>query len=240
MHQDLSLKGSYVHLEKDTLRKQLYIRLKHIYRIHSAELYTFSSQTYRPYDLRLDRQSCGFLTQYFGFKVEEWVDTRTIEQTTTARLDGLANLDRYRTPTPPFNPSLDSYPSSDTRPRLLASNVGTGMQKHQHEPHGVENPSATGTGSSILAPTTKSGWLLLLVLGLAVSPLILTAILIIFCILWQLLCFAALFVFYGICAELCILLLRTCGWYLLPFFVLAGLFIPRFAPESYQWIAERR
>ncbi|TVY15317.1 hypothetical protein LARI1_G009302 [Lachnellula arida] len=86
----------HLYLEKNTMHKQSYVRLKHIYQIDASKLYTFTGKRSRAYELRLWEPSYVTLMHQFGLEVENWHDTDTIAQTATYRLDVLAHSHWYR------------------------------------------------------------------------------------------------------------------------------------------------
>lgn len=86
----------HLYLEKDTMYKQSYVRVKHIYQIDASKLYTFSGKRSRPYELRLCEPSYVTLVHQFGLELENWHDTDTISQTATDRLNVLAHSHWFR------------------------------------------------------------------------------------------------------------------------------------------------
>jgi hypothetical protein len=146
-----------LHLEKDDLHKQSYVRLQHTYEVPSSMLCRYNFRTRQAYKLRLTEHSYKTLMGKLNATPEPYIETALVPITSESRLVGLAfSAGRAgRTPTrlppsiastrpvyvpPPSTPYQHTYPRyygtvspSPPTPRYpVPSNTAPPYDSYQH------------------------------------------------------------------------------------------------------------
>ncbi|KAG9229063.1 hypothetical protein BJ875DRAFT_547272 [Amylocarpus encephaloides] len=98
-------------LEKGKLRKQSYVRLKHVFRVDIGKLHTYKWRKSPAYKWRLSKESFDDLVHELDLPKPIYIETDVVVRTSKTRMQALARTQTPRTQTPRTPPPANSDPT---------------------------------------------------------------------------------------------------------------------------------